>query len=158
MKNKQLRKWALGAEIMSAVAVVVTIGFLAFQMMDNTNALQAQTYQELMRDLNDRRLAVASPEYSTIDEKYWRDGMASLTYAEKRYFRIVAGYLWGIYESAFFANERGILGPAEWGRFQSSVCRRFERDREMWDSATEKISPISEVLSAEFSDYVQNTC
>jgi hypothetical protein len=131
MKNKQLRKWALVAEIVSAVAIVVTIGFLAIQTMENTNALQAQTYQELMRDLNERRLAVAGPEYSAIDEKWRNNGLESLTYAETRQFRIFAGYLWGIYESAYFANERGILGPSEWSRFHTAMCSRLQRDREL---------------------------
>ena len=61
MKSKQLRKWALGAEIVSAIAVIITIGFLAVQMKGNTNALRAQMYQELMRDLNDWRVMVNDP-------------------------------------------------------------------------------------------------
>ena len=158
MKNKQLQKWARGAEIISAVAIVVTLGFLAYETRGNTNAIQAQTYQELMRDLNARRLAVAGPEYSAIDEKWRKDGLESLTYAETRQFRIFAGYLWGIYESAYFANERGILGPSEWARFQTAMCSRLQRDREFWRSASKNIRPISEVLSAEFSDYVDKTC
>ena len=55
MRSDQLQKWALGAEIAGAVAVLIALGFLVFQMRENTNALQAQTYQALMQELNDWR-------------------------------------------------------------------------------------------------------
>ena len=53
MRSDQLQKWALGAEIAGAVAVVITLGFLTFQMRENANAVQAQTYQALTQELND---------------------------------------------------------------------------------------------------------
>ena len=158
MKNKQLQKWTLGAEIVSAVAVVITIGFLAFQMMENTNALRAQMYHELMRDINERRLHTSRPEYVAINKKLVGGSWESLTYEEQVDFRTTAGMLWAIYESAFFANEKGVLGPSEWFRFQASICHRFTRDRELWNMTHAQGRPISKTLSPDFVEHVEKLC
>lgn len=52
MDKEKLQVWALTAEIISGVAVVATLLFLAFEMRDNTNAAQAQTFQTLMQEIN----------------------------------------------------------------------------------------------------------
>jgi len=158
MKSKQLQKLALGAEIVSAIVVVATIGFLAVQTMENTNAVQAQMFQELMRDLNDWRKMISRPDYSAIDKKYWQEGWGSLDYEEQRQFSITNNILWGIYESAYFANEREILGPTEWSRFQIAICRRFSRDHLMWEQDAPTVRPVSQLLTAEFLEYVEGTC
>ena len=158
MKNKQLQKWALGAEIMSAVAVVVTIGFLALQMMDNTDALRAQMYHELIRDINDRRLWISRPEYIAINRKLVEGDWESLTYQEQVDFATAAGMLWSIYESAYFANRRGVLGPSEFARFQAGFCHRFSRDQQLWNMRRPPGRPLSEMLSLEFVEQVEATC
>ena len=74
MRSDQLQKWALGAEIAGAVAVVITLGFLTLQMRENTNAVQAQTYQVLMQELNNfrqfRTEQLVDPEYQRVREKF----------------------------------------------------------------------------------------
>jgi len=49
LDRKKLQAWALVAEVISGIAVVATLILLAFEMRDNTNASQAQTYQLLMQ-------------------------------------------------------------------------------------------------------------
>jgi len=159
MKNKQLRKWALWAEIMSAVAVVVTIGFLAFQMMANTNALQAQTFQELMRDINDWRSSIRELEGDSTLIRLRKEGIDSLSEGEQGVVRLAYLELWGIYEAAFYANERGVLGPEEWIRFEVSICRSRRGQVDVyWDWDYEGLSPFNEILTPLFVKYVENLC
>ena len=161
MKNKQLRKWALGAEIVSAVAIVVTIGFLAIQTMENTNALQAQTYQQLQSELNAYRAIYADlnvvKELTKGLEELRSGGMQNLS--EDAYWRLFTDstILWGIYESAYFANERGVLGEREWSRFDVAICRLLERYGPMWSQPGYNVS-LSSMLTQDFSDYVEATC
>ena len=79
MRSDQLQKWALGAEIAGAFAVVVTLGFLTFEMRGNTNAVQAQTYQALMQELNDFRQLLLDPELIRVSEKFNEEGWQGLT-------------------------------------------------------------------------------
>ena len=163
MKNKQLRKWALGAEIVSAVAIVVTIGFLAIQTMENTNALQAQTYQQLQSELNAYRAIYAGSESNltkaliNAQNELDSGGMRSLS--EDAYWLIFnnSTILWGIYESAYFANKRGVLGEQEWSRFESAICRKFDGDGPLWNIEG-RFTSTSEYLTKIFVDYVEVTC
>jgi hypothetical protein len=156
MKNKQLRKWALGAEIISAFAVVVTIGFLAVQTMDTTNALQTQTFQALMHDTNEWRASIVSPDMADLRVK-WRDqGFESLSKTEQYRIRTTNLVLWGIYESAYFANERGVLGSIEWSRFEVAICRSRKQDIGYWE--LEGLASFSVLLTPQFMEYIQQTC
>ena len=156
MKNKQLQKWALGAEIVSAIAVIATIGFLAFQTMENTNALQAQTFQALMRDTFDWRATVNEPNNMELRAKWFQEGYENLTQIEQLQIRGNDLLLWGIYESAYFANERRVLGSEEWTRFKVAICRNYKRDEVFWDY--EGMTSFSELLTPQFMRFIVDTC
>ena len=156
MKRKKLRDLALIAEVVSGIAIILTLAFLAFEMRDNTNASQAQTYQILMAELNNYRSMLGEPGMATIIEKRRDEGWDGLSRVEKRRLRVTALINWGIYESAFFANQRGILGQSEWTRFEAAICRRFGNSKHLW--APEGFTPMNELLTSEFADYVVEQC
>ena len=156
MKNKQLQKWALVAEVISGIAIVVTLAVLAIEMRGNTNAIRAQTYQTLMQQLNDYRMWLISPEFDAAREKRQDSGWDSLTHKEKQKIRIPALVNWGIYESAYFANERGVLGEPEWRRFEVAICRRFSTNQYHW--SPDGFTSMDELLTPQFVDYVVNNC
>ena len=94
MRSDQLQKWALGAEIAGALAVVITLGFLAFQMRENTNAVQAQTYQALMEELNNYRALTVDPGLAEVEGKFRVGGWQGLTRVEKLQLRSRANIRW----------------------------------------------------------------
>ena len=47
MENHRLQHMALIAEVISGIAIVITLAFLAIEMRANTNAIRAQTYRRL---------------------------------------------------------------------------------------------------------------
>ncbi len=161
MKNKELRKLALAAEIVSAAAIVVTLGFLTSGMRDNTNAIQAQTYLQLQSELNDYRAIYADHNVTKALVKGLEElrsgGIQNLS--EDAYWILFTDstILWGIYESAYFANERGVLGEREWSRFEVAICRLLERHGPMWSQPGYNTS-LSSMLTQDFSDYVEATC
>ena len=156
MKNKQLRKWALGAEIVSAIAVVITVGFLAYQVMKNTNATQAQTYQLLMQEMNDYRTLFTGSEMAAISIKARTQGWADLDPVEQRQLYATQIIRWGFYESAYFANKRGVLGEPEWRRFERAYCRARRAQPGVWEPAG--YPPITELLTPEFVAFVETIC
>ena len=156
MKNKQLRKWALGAEIVSAVAVLITVGFLAYQIMNNTNATQAQTYQLLMQEINAYSTLFTDSEMAAIATKARTQGWDGLEAVEQNQFYAAATIRWGFYESAYFANKRGVLGESEWGRFERAYCRARRDQSGVWEPAG--YPPITELLTPEFVAFVETIC
>ncbi len=156
MRSDQLQKWALGAEIAGAVAVVVTLGFLALQMRENTNAVQAQTYQALMQELNDYRALTFNPGLSELEVKFREEGWQDLGRVEQQQIWLNIVIRWGIYESAYFANERGVLGEPEWERFDIGICRTIRSHADVWEP--EGFTPITELLTPDFVEYIESSC
>jgi hypothetical protein len=156
VKKKNLRKLALIAEIISGIAIVVTLAILAIEMRGNTNAIRAQTYQTLMQQVNAYRLELLNPRRVAANEKRREHGWDSLTREEKQEIRIPALVNWGIYESAYFANDRDVLGEPEWGRFEIAICRRYSTNQYLWNP--DGFTPMGELLTSQFVDYVVNNC
>jgi len=77
MKNKQIQKWALFAEILSAVAVVVSLGFVGYQLQQsneqaalNTRTLQLAAYQQLIVGISEFNLStIQSSDLRVVREK-----------------------------------------------------------------------------------------
>ena len=159
MKNKQLRKWALSAELISAIAVIVTLVFVIIGMKENTNAMQAQTFQELMRDVNNWRSSIRSLERDQTMSTLRSEGFDSLSESQQVLVRLIFLELWGIYEAAFFANERGVLGSDEWARFERMICVQRRGDVEIhWDREYEGLFSYRNLLTPTFVEYVEAEC
>ncbi len=157
MKEK-LQEFALIAEIVGGAAVLITLIFLVVETRENTNSIQAQTYQSLMSELNQRRESVSSStEIAAIQIGVMQDGFESLNQIERYRFRQSRMALWGVYESAYFARERGILGDAEWSRFYSLICLNYVSEGIIWGSEDERGS-IANSLTAQFRAHVEDSC
>ena len=156
MRVESLQKWALLAEVGGAIAVVVTLAFVAMEMRENTNALQAQTYQELIRDLNTLRAQALNPYVAALEQKLADEGWEGLSPTERLGVRSRATQRWGIYESAFFANERGVLGAVEWERFRVAICRAVDEPDAYW--APPGVPPMRDFLTPQFIGFVERDC
>ena len=91
-----------------------------------------------------------------MQDKADEQGWETLTREEQRVLRMPSVILWGIYESAYFANERGVLGDPEWERFYVAICRARTMAADMWDP--EGFTPMVELLTPAFLAYIKSTC
>ncbi len=156
MNREKLQDFALVAEIVAGISIIVTLAFLALEMRSNTDAIRAQTYHELMAQLNEwRTLIVTDQGLSVLTDQLTSEGWENLESSDERRLWYREMVLWGIYESAYYANERGVLGVEEWTRFEITMCRRYGRDN-FWDPPGPR--NMTEVLTPDFSKYVLNTC
>jgi hypothetical protein len=159
VKNKQLQKLALGAEIITAVAIVVTLGILAVEMRANTNAIHDRTYQELTQQLNNYRTDIVQSGWLDAREKLLTDGWESLTRIEKSKLLLLRNNLYGIYEMAYYSEKRGAIGQNEWIRFQFAICTNYQRDveRGLW-GAMDQEPQMKSLLTPDFAKYITETC
>ena len=160
MNSEQLQKWARLAEVVGAVAVVVTLVFLIVETSENTNAIQSQTYQALTAELNRSRSQFAEPEEAEMFIKLISGDIDD--FSEVEYFRIVNlyGAIWGTYESAYYALQRGVLGQKEWERFEQALCRNLPATAPVWEIARFGVAggSMKDSLTEEFADYVELQC
>ena len=158
--NRKLSDLASIAEIAASIAVVVTLLLVVASMRENTNALQANTYQELMRDLNDFRAAARDSGLSLSAEGF-SEVLATGELEQRERLGYLMLEIWGVFEAAFFARERGVLGDNEWVRFDRMICfeRSWADDYKYWDSAPfGAVLPLTDVLTPYFVNYVDNQC
>jgi len=62
MKNEKLQKWALIAEIVGGLAIVVSLVFLIIEVRGNSNLIRANAYDQNIQSLVDWRMWVISDE------------------------------------------------------------------------------------------------
>jgi hypothetical protein len=111
-----------------------------------------------MQELNDWRTQGNDPERLILGQKRRQQGWQSLTRVEQQLIRMPSVIRWSIYESAYYANERGVLGEREWIRFESGICRGF-RERgadDLWEPGG--FTPMTELLTPDFVDYIESSC
>jgi hypothetical protein len=161
LKRKNLQKWALVAELVSAVAIVVTLAFLVVEMRANTTAIENQTYQELTQQLNNYRTNVMESDYPYALEKLLTNGWENLDRIDKLKLLMLRHNLYAIYEMAYYSHKRGVFGEDEWARFQNAICVAYRSDvqRGIWDSrAAQGQMVLQGNLTPEFGQFIIDSC
>lgn len=147
--KEKLQEYALIAEIVSAIAIVGSLIFVGLEIRQNTNAVFATSYDQLLADQMDLRMRMASnPESISAFEKYRTvedvNDLSTLEYQ-------VGGYansaLYQLYERAYFAYDRDRLGDEEWNRYMRWICSPDS------ERIIDRMNPL--VLSDKFWDYIQ---
>ena len=136
----------------------MTLGFLIAEMRANTNAIHDQTYQYLTEQLNGYRTNIVDSGWLEAREKLLAGGWENLTRVEQDTLRLLRLNLYGIYESAYYAEQRGVIGANEWGRLQFAICTNFKRDVERGLWYIKNVTPIPNLLTPEFAAHIVESC
>ena len=120
MRKRTLQDWASIAEIVGAVAVVVSLIYVAFQIRDNTRALVSNSRQELAAQdmvylssvLDPTVLAVAQAKFVT-GETLTDVEFSQLAERQHLNFRI--------FENAYYQYTIGVLEESQWKRYSEII-------------------------------------
>lgn len=122
--NQKLSDWANIAEIVSAVAIVVSLIFVGMEIRRNTEAEYLSSYDRLLADTANFRMTLATNRETLEAFTAFREGIDSES--TDPIFRLMglhaATVSVQIMERAYFARMYGRLGDAEWGRYQTIMC------------------------------------
>ncbi len=105
----------LGAigEFFGAIAVVVTLIYLAIQVRQNTSALKLNTTQSVTEELQDMYALLASdPDLTEVLIKASRE--SDLRGTERGRYSAFTSNLIRVYENAFLQRRAGVLDRAHW--------------------------------------------
>ncbi len=148
MDKERLKQWAQYAEIVSGVAVVVTLVFLIIEVRGNSDLIRANTFNRNIESLIDLRTEIAGNDASLAAiAGYW-----GIDDKEVLREQLLVVNLWSIYEKTFYSYQYDLVGEAEWERFQTRICGYRESRGEYWETN------VSQFLSDEFRDFVVETC
>ena len=154
---RKLSDWVGIAEIVSSLAVVITLIFLLFDIRENTDITRAAVYDRNMDSLNDWRLAIAKDKDLTrvfIHGQTDRVGESMTDQElEAAQYMLISNVQWGIYEKSYYAHQYETLGTGEWSRFEQQICTAWNRA-----TAISQWNQAAGFLTNEFKDYVIGSC
>jgi len=129
--NQKLSDWASIAEIISGIAVVITLVFLVFGIQDNTATTRTAVYADIIDSFNTLELTLLEdPELDRLFGAYVAQdssNLGTLNESERDRLRRIALIQFRNYEKAFFARQYGVIGDAEWNRVEAGICSNYER-------------------------------
>jgi hypothetical protein len=141
---------AIGAvgEIAGALAVIVTLGYLAIQIRQGINSVQGATELEASKQFTDWHARITnSIELRTVWDK--AAGGESLSDVERVQYMWLISELFFMIEGFFRQYKRGLISESSWGPLEMSVIAALKNDQvSTWWEA--EISP----LSGEFRDHL----
>ena len=150
----KLAKLAQITEIISGVAVLITLIFLYIEVRENSAVIRASSYGQSTAMINEWRYQGAnSPELTRLFRVFANGEANTFTEIERQQFSFYNGGLWGVYESSYYARVYGILGEQEWGRFQGQACTQYQiaLPQGLWPS-------MKNLMSEDFSTHIENEC
>ena len=114
-------------QLIGAIAVLITLIYLAIQMKQNTVAVATSTYESTMSGFNDINVVVAStPELASIINRGCMS-INELTEIETVQFNFIlrcyANQWWKLYK----LYDRGSLGKSEWSIFAKEAAQFLEQ-------------------------------
>ena len=119
----KLENWVSFAEIVSSVAVVVTLVFLVLGLRENSNIMRASSFTSATDSLIElNRDIMKDGELAEIFEAWRADNSSRLNARQTAQLAQMVTALFRIYEKAFIADRYDLLGPGEWRRFERTIC------------------------------------
>lgn len=148
VENERIRNWAHIAEIVSGIAVVVSLVFLIVEIRGNSDLIRANAFNRSIESLIDFRTQIASNDGSLkAMADHWGIEDPDLL---RRQLLVVN--MWSIYEKTYYSQQYGLVGPAEWERFETRICGYTNSGLDFWEQN------VARFLTEEFREYVVSTC
>ena len=121
MKLK-LKQWAQIAEVVGAVAIIVSLIYVGSELKHNTVATQAATFQQMVQLSTTSLISIASDaDLTEIMTRAVQDPDLLNDQERFRWFLINRAQ-WRGMEAAFFQYQHGVLGDPEWMSYEKMMC------------------------------------
>ena len=149
MAKLTLRDWASVAEITSAVAVVLSLVYVGFELRGNTRAVEAASLLEVNKIARDHLLLMwGDAEVSRIDQVGAQDLSQLNPEEQQRYYWNVRSFWLGM-QTVFRQHDLGILPDEEWRVYNDVICRNISwpGTRSLW-TGTDLIPDFVRVVEA----------
>ena len=139
----ELKKWAYLAEIGSAIAVVLSLLYVGYELNQNTNAVRASNWQALLDYAAAADMVVLqNADVASIVVK-GESNYNDLPEEEKYRFDMYALNLFNYFEAAHLYHQQGLLGDDVWELVDITSVSFLETAgyREYWERSRNKYVP-----------------
>jgi len=152
--NQKLSNWASIAEIVASLAVIITLVVLIIGVRENTEIVRASAYADNLKGLSDWQMGVLSdPDAMRVWTSFMDSEAEDLVGIDRRRLDLILLTQFRTYESAFWAERRGLLGEEEWNRFRRSICEFYDRAE-----IAGRTGPILGTTTDQFVQFISDGC
>ena len=149
-----IEKWASIAEIVSGVAVVITLVFLILGIQENTAVQRATAYSDLLDSLNRFQIAqMTDPDSVRVWSAFVSQEGAELEGDDRMRLNLAMLTVFRIYESAFYSEQAGLIDGPEQERFNSNICNHLNNVR-----AANVEDLLRATMTDDFMGYIEAEC
>ena len=153
--NKKLSDWASIAEIISGFAVVVTLIFLILGIKENTEVTRASMYlRSTDKIIEWRNLMISDPEVAQLLNAFHVGDYEGISEVNASRQSLLVLNIFQIYEQAYFAEQYGFMGRAEWSRFEVNICYFYDDIQ----ASPSIFNRVNGVMTEEFSNFMGDLC
>jgi hypothetical protein len=153
MFRMTLSDWAQAAEIVAALGVIVGLVFLTLDVRENTETTRSAAYGQSIDRLNEWRAhVIRDPDISRLYLAYSEATASELNREDSFRLQLLLTSLWGVYETAFYSRDYGLLGPAEWGRYEVQMCDHRDLNIEEWNRI------VAPRITEPFQSFLEVSC
>lgn len=150
----RLSELASIAEVISGVAVLVTLIFLILQIRENTEITRAATFDRNIESVNQvREWIINDPRLAESWFAYYEHSLADLSEQDERQLIMAVIANFGIYEKSYYAHQRDLMSASEWERFETQICTQHENA-----SIAGFLTVVLDSLTREFREEIGRMC
>jgi len=114
METLTLEQFNYIAEIVSSVAVIASLIYIAIEIRQNTNTVKLNSAQNLFHEYRDSlALIITNPDVCDIHVRAMTD-IESLSPVEKHRFYMLANNFFRVFENAYYHNSLGSVDKIVW--------------------------------------------
>jgi len=127
MSRLRLSEWSQIADIVAAIAVVISLLFVGLQVRDNTEALRSQNERALVNALETLKLSRVT-DAGFADMMYRAETGGELSDLDRSRIRAMAFLYLDNWEQAFHDHQKGLIDPDIWQAFDNWLSMRAQYD------------------------------
>jgi hypothetical protein len=152
MKAGKLQNWALIAEIIGAIAVIISLAYVGIGVRQNTHAISASNHQMLVSMDIDKNDWFKDPEFAALYVKAMQD-IDQLSPTQQLQFGVFVSTIFNTWEMIFFSFKNGLMDDnvwEGWNAFYRSELAKNKSYALWWNNNKQG-------FSSEFRSYVDAT-
>jgi len=149
----KLQEWSAVAEILSSIAVLATLVFLVFELRQNTDAIRANTYQEMNAVISQiNGIFLANPEVSVFVGRT-ASGEGELAPHDAIRLRAFISSQYRHADNVYFQYQIGTLSKRQMESLLHPIVLNFQRRGRLRDEWLEGVD--RELLSPDLVTYLE---
>jgi hypothetical protein len=151
MNRIRLNDLAQIAEIVAAIAVVISLVYVGRGLEDNTAAIRAASVQTMSEAARESLLAIAMDEEMSRIVRTGADEYSAISGEEKFRYGLFSRQRWLLFQGIWIQERLGVLNPELWGTYARIICSTM-----LQDGVREELVLHENVLDPEFIHFLHS--